>query len=225
LDKNTQLLIVLAGVFVLCRIPFVGKVLKVFNTLIHESGHALMSLLTSGEVISVDLFYNTEGTATTTSKHWFGKFFTSIAGYVASSACAFLFFYFIKYDQYNWIIYSLLVLAIINLIFWVRNLYGILWLLVMTAIIILLLYWKNGDAVKYVTMIISGVVLSESLTSAAIIFYISLSKPKQAGDATNLQKLTYLPAVVWGLFFFVQALFFTLLTLRLYLEFSVKFLE
>ena len=63
-----------AGILI-TRLPFVGKFFRITNTLIHESGHAIMALLTSGNVVSIDLMSDTSGTATTKSKYLFFKIF------------------------------------------------------------------------------------------------------------------------------------------------------
>jgi hypothetical protein len=42
-----------------------------------------------------------------------------------------------------------------------------------------------------------------------VILYVSAENPRGSGDAANLRKLTFVPSVVWGIFFAAQALFFS----------------
>jgi len=49
--------------------------------LIHESGHALFALLSSGEVYEVELFSDRSGTATTKTNGKFSRFLVALMGY------------------------------------------------------------------------------------------------------------------------------------------------
>ena len=84
---------------VLTNIPIIGNYVSVINTVIHESGHALMALF-GGNVHKISLFHNTEGVTYTSHSGWFGGFFTGIAGYVFSSFIAFLSLWFISRKRY-----------------------------------------------------------------------------------------------------------------------------
>ena len=43
--------------------------------------------------------------------------------------------------------------------------------------------------------------VTESAYSVLVLFYLSIRTPQSAGDATNLAKLTHVPAFIWSLFF------------------------
>jgi hypothetical protein len=223
LPQHIQLSIVLLSAFLLCRIPVLGKILKVLNTWVHESAHALASLFTSGEVESIDLFHSGEGLATTRSGHWLGKVMVSLAGYTGASAFAFLSYWLIAQQREQWILYAYLVLGMVTLIFWVRNTYGVIWVMGLLASVALLMYVKQPMITTYFVWFCSSVILIESMYSAAVILYISLTNPKKSGDAKNLQQFTYIPALFWGLFFFTQALIFSYLSLRQFLSLSFVF--
>jgi hypothetical protein len=201
---------------VLTRLPFIGKFVRVVNTMIHESGHAIFALLTSGSIVKLDLFQDTSGAAKTQSKYYLGKVLVSLAGYVFASASAFFLFYLLKKEMYDFVLYILGGFAIINLIFWVRNSYGIFWLISFIAIIGGVIYYKNPTATFATAVLFSAISAIEALVSAGVILYISINASQQAGDAKNLKEYTYIPAVIWGLFFFAQASYFFLLTLNLY---------
>lgn len=220
MDKNTQLLIVLASALVLNYIPVVGKFIKGFNTLIHESAHAFMALITSGEVMSVNLFYGGEGLASTKSGNLFGKFLVSIAGYFCSSAVGYILFFLVKKDYHEYILYGFIALGSINLLFWVRNLYGVSWLLFMIMGLGSIFYFQQKILGHYIALFIASVVAVDALVSSGIIFFLSIKTAAKAGDAYNLKLLTYIPTFVWGLIFFIQAIGFALLTIRLFLPLS-----
>lgn len=216
LDKNTQILIAIGIAVLLEYLPKIGRIFKGFNTLIHESGHAFCSLLFSGEVVSVDIFYSGEGVATTKSKSWFSKFIISLAGYPFASAMAFLFSYLVFKSQYNYILYIFGSLALVNLFFWVRNPYGLAWVISVLTFISLCFYFDWTVLKNISALLITAFCFVDAYLSSWYILYLSFKQSKKAGDATNLQKIAWLPAFFWGLFFWVQASLLALLSIHLF---------
>src|SRR5688572_11763556 len=86
--RNQQLIGMFIAAFLICRIPKIGVYFRCINTLIHEVGHALFSILTSGSVERIDLFADTSGAAYTKSKNIFGKLLVPLAGYTFASAAS-----------------------------------------------------------------------------------------------------------------------------------------
>ncbi|MGO4889274.1 M50 family metallopeptidase [Anaerobacillus sp. MEB173] len=196
----------LIAAFIICHVPVIRRIACTVNTLIHESGHAIAAILTSGKVYSVSLFVNSEGVAETGTRSWFSRLIVSYAGYTTSSLAAFVCFFFIYKDQPHVIFYGLLGLAILNLLLWVRNTYGILWLLTFISFSIYITYNDFSSLQLSFTLLLASIILIHSISSAFTVFYLSIFQSTQAGDATNLAKLTFLPAVLWGLLFFIQSL-------------------
>lgn len=202
----------------LLRVPFLGKFFRSVNTMIHESGHAVTALLTSGSVMTIDISSDASGAAKTKSKTRFGQILTSFAGYVFSSSIAYCMCYFIWSGKYTWALYFLTGLAIINLIFWVRNTYGIIWLLLFLGLSGYLVYIKIPLYTKIFTIFLSSVIFLESIFTSVIICLLSFYNPEKAGDAKNLKEFTYIPVFVWGLIFLSQALFFAYLSIKLFFK-------
>ncbi len=194
--------------FLLVNIPIIGNYISIINTVIHESGHAFISLF-GGHVESISLFTNSAGVTYGTESIWIINFFTSIAGYVVSSLMAILSFWLIQKKQYTFLIDILLGFILLNLIFWVRNPYGIFWLVSFGLIFLSLLIKGSKVLINNLLLLIASVLLVESIGSAYDILIISMMHPQSAGDATNLSNLTViLPAQAWGIFFFAQSLWF-----------------
>lgn len=193
---------------ILVNIPILGNYVGVINTLIHESGHALIALI-GGDVQKIGLFVNTEGVTYTSHTSWFGGFFTGIAGYVFSSLFAFICFWLIGKKRYKLLMFILLCFIFMNLVFWVRNFYGIFWLITFGAGFLFMI-WKAPQTVNQsVLLLIAAVLLVESLTSSFEILLLSFIQPATAGDATGLAQATIIiPAQVWGIFFMLQSLWF-----------------
>ena len=213
---QTHIIVALFFALALSYIPVIGKFLKCFNTLIHESAHATCSLFFAGEVLSIDLFHTGAGLATTKASNWFTKIFVSLAGYVGSSMFAILCAYLIFYNHAVYILFIFFSLSLLNLIFWVRNVYGIVWLSVVSIIIGLLFYKGSVEYQNYAAILIGAVVFVDAWVSSLIILIISIKDAKNAGDAKNLQQLTYLPSLIWGLFFFAQATIAALWSVQLF---------
>lgn len=224
-SKEVTIIIVLVAACALNYLPRIGRIFKGFNTLIHETGHALMSLLFSGEVVSIDILHTGEGVAVTKSKSWFTKFFISIAGYPFSSITAFVFAYLIYKSQYDYVLYIFISIAVLNLLFWVRNPYGLVWLIVTLLILFSFFYFKLTDAKYYSALCIGAFTFIDAWISSWHLLYLSIKEPKKAGDAKNLQSFALLPAFFWALFFWLQASYFMLLSVHLFYPLPLPYLE
>ncbi|OIP03369.1 MAG: hypothetical protein AUJ97_04575 [Bacteroidetes bacterium CG2_30_32_10] len=196
--------------------PIIGKVFRVFYTMIHELGHALMAMITSGEIISISLFADTSGNTITKSKGKFEQFLIAIAGYPIAAVLVFVFFYLIHIEKTNMVLFIFAGIALVELVFWIRNIYGILWLVVF-VVALLLVYRMEVALYSYaITIFFSSILLIESLISGIQLLYISIKTPKNAGDAGNLKIITYVPAVIWAILFLSITAFFIYLTAKVY---------
>lgn len=192
----------------LTHVPFIGNYVRIVNTLVHESGHAFIALI-GGDVHRISLFMNTEGVTYTSHRSWIGGFFTGGAGYVASSLMAFIAFWLISRKKYKILIGILVGLILLNVLLWVRNIYGVFWLLSFGTGFILLLYKGSVNVIQNCLLLIASILLVESVSSAFTILKLSFLQPYSAGDATGLAETTvFIPAQVWGIILFLQSLVF-----------------
>ncbi len=198
------------------RIPVVGKYIRVVNTLIHESGHTLFALLFNGEVLSVELFSDTSGTAVTKSKGKFSQFIVAFSGYPFASLVAYLMFLLVTEDKNLIVLYVLACFALINLLMFVKNAYGIYWLISFTGLLLIVNFYGTEQIYFFVASFLAGIILFESLYSSLQLLGISYKNSKKAGDATNLAKLTHVPALIWSLIFVAQSVWFIYLSIVLF---------
>ena len=206
--------------FVIARIPVIGKYLRVVNTLIHETGHSIMTLLTDGQVIKVELFSDTSGTTVTKSKSKFGQFMIAFSGYPFAAFMAYLFSFLIYNHYFSAVIISIAVLAFINLLFFVRNAHGIIWLIIFIALAVLNMMYGNKLSTIGFAVIVGAVNLLETLWSSLVITLLSFRKGKSAGDATNLHKLTHVPAFIWALLFLTMSVFVVYRVVLMFMDFN-----
>lgn len=221
-SKEYQLIGMFILTFLICRIPNVGVYFRCINTLIHEVGHALFSIFTSGSIERIELFADTSGAAYTRSKNIFGKLLVPLAGYPVASFASFGAFWLLENGKVDWFVYILGGISILSLILWVRNGFGIFWLITFSLLLFCIWYFENATLTFYLSYFFACMLSIESLYAALVILYISAENPKGSGDAANLRKLTYLPAVVWGIVFAAQAIYFTSKTIALL--FSINFI-
>lgn len=186
--------------------------------MIHETGHAVMNLLLDGKVHYIALFANTEGVTVTSYSSFFSGFMTSIAGYVSASAMVLLFAFLWKTKRHRSILYILLLFSTVNLLLWVRNVYGIFWLVLFIALLVwLVVKCKDAEWISHITFALMLLLLISSTLSALDIFLLSVTSPGMAGDAANLARSTGIPALIWGVLFLGQAVAFTGLSLKMLL--------
>lgn len=199
--KLWYLIAVLAVGFLLPHIPVVGKFFNIINTAIHELGHALMALVTNGEVMKIRLLKDTSGTTTTKSKNKFSAILVSLAGYPFAASVAWLCFYLISKEVCSAMLIALSLLFLVMLVLWIRNWYGALWVLLFCTLNGFLIYYGNPQYIFWAALFYAVVMLAESVHSALVLLYISIISPHEAGDAANLMAASGIPSVVWSLLF------------------------
>ncbi len=215
MDKEILLFLLVASVF--ANIPIIGKYVNVCYTLLHEFGHALFSILLGGRVESISLFSNTEGVAVTTNSNWLARIITSLAGYPFASFCSLVMFWAILHGFEDYILIGLFVIVCITFLVWIRNLYGLIWIISFGGIIWLFISGYLPQFKEYFILFISSVVFVQSIYNSFIILYLSIFKPLNAGDTTNLAKSTLIiPPFVWGLLFAIQSVYFAYKGLELW---------
>ena len=201
LENTWYWLLFLAVAFILPRIPVVGKFFNIINTALHEFGHALVALCTGGQVNKIELFKDTSGTTTTQSSSRLSAFLTSLAGYPFAVSVAWLSFYLIGQGAAQGLVVCLSVLFFIMLLFWIRNGYGVLGVLLFCGANVALIYWGGDPYVRYAAIFYATMILVESVTSALVLLFLTVRDAQKAGDAANLAKISHVPAFVWGLLF------------------------
>jgi hypothetical protein len=199
---SVPLLYVLVGVaFILPKIPVIGKFFNIINTAIHELGHALMALLIDGKVHKIELWGDSSGVTVTQSKSKIGSFLIALAGYPFAAAVGGLLIFMNSVGYEKGVVAGLPLLFLIMLIFWIRNIYGIIWTLLFIAINVYLIYYDKTDWIMIAANFYAITIIIESLSSSFTILYLSLFRSDSAGDTSNLQKITHIPTLFWGVLF------------------------
>ena len=212
-----NLLLLCCGL-VIVRLPYIGVFFRAYCTLIHESSHAFCGLIFSQQIVKVNLQQDLSGSAIISGGNRFTNILTALAGYFGASVFALLFIFLLSRGSYMVVLYLLLPICIINLVFWIRNGFGIAWVLAQIAAIALLIYYKQDLPSIFFAGFAATCLLSESMFSAFVILKLSFTSPAKAGDSALLAKFTKIPAQFWGIVFCIQALAIYLMALYLIIK-------
>ena len=193
--------LILLFTLIVTRIPVIGIYFRVVDTMIHETAHALMAVFTSGKVISINLFADTSGSTLTKSPNRFSQILVALAGYPVSSATALLMIYLVNSGNNLLVIFILVSIAISGMILFIRNGYGLVWAGSFCVLNFMVIYFDNQLVIKSLSIFYALIILSDSLIAPLYLLVLSVTQSAKAGDAANLQKSTYLPAVIWALLF------------------------
>ncbi|MBY0012614.1 M50 family metallopeptidase [Paenibacillus typhae] len=205
MNKWLKTVLFLAGSALLTRlIPF-SSVFRNLDTMFHEFGHALVTLLLSGQVLRIELYADHSGVTYSAVEAGLRPVLVSLSGYPLASLFALLLFYLYAAGRERWGLLLSSLVALIMLVLYVRGGFGMLWLGGFIALNLSLLYiWPK--ALKYYYLFLAFLTLEESVMGTLFLLSASLLSPSRAGDAANLAGLTVLPAVFWAALFFLFAL-------------------
>lgn len=202
--KTVVFLVVAA---VLTRVIPFSSFFRNVDTLVHEFGHAIVTLLVSGKVLYIHLFADHGGvTYSSAAAHSWRFILIALAGYIVSTVFAVLLFYGYARGKQQTGLMAILILTAISLLFFVRNGYGVMWcigfLLLTAAICFCPWPWLRQGYY----LLVAFIALVESVLGPVFLLILAVQNPGQAGDAANLARLTPVPAALWALLFTAVAL-------------------
>ncbi len=200
MNKWLKTILFLVGSAILTRlIPF-SYVFRTVDTMIHEFAHAIVTLLTSGRVLAIQLNADHSGVTYSTTTSTWSSMLVSLAGYTLASVCAALLFYWMSKRREKWGLVLLTAIAVVMLIMYVHQGYGVFWLVGFIVLNIVMMYLPPTIHNMYYGLL-AFLTLEESVLGPIYLVTRSLSGTGRAGDASNLASLTSIPAIFWALLF------------------------
>ncbi|MBA9087890.1 hypothetical protein FHR92_004383 [Fontibacillus solani] len=200
MNKWLKALLFLVGAAFLTRlIPF-SNWFRILDTMIHELGHAVMTLLMSGSVLRIELNPDHSGVTYSMLSAGWSQVAVSLSGYISASLFAIALFYGYHKQKQTIGLVIISILAITMIIFFVRSGYGLWWLIIF-IIVNLLFYFIGGRIQNFYYLLLSFLCLEESVMGPITLLLRSFTQPDHAGDATNLANTTMIPAFAWALLF------------------------
>ncbi|PDO11371.1 MAG: hypothetical protein BLM47_02615 [Candidatus Reconcilbacillus cellulovorans] len=187
----------LIGSAVLTRwLPF-SPYFRNVNTLVHEFGHAVVTLLFRGEVHEIALFVDHSGVTRSTVGGVYGGVAVALAGYATASLFSVYLFWARRRGLERQALAAMLSVAVVCLTVFVRNPYGMLWTAGFSGLTALALAVGGWPARLYL-LFVAFLSLEESVSSAATVWIVALTEPEKAGDAAILAERTGISAAWWG---------------------------
>ncbi len=216
MNKWLKAFLFLTGAAILTRlIPF-SDWFRMLDTMIHELGHAVMTLLMSGRVLRIVLNPDHSGvTYSVLASSGWSQVAVSLSGYISASLFAIALFYGRYKQQQRAGIVIISVIALVMMILFVRSGYG-LWWLVLFIVVNLVFFFIGGRILNFYYLLLAFLCLEESVMGPFTLLLRSFTDPNQAGDASNLAQITIMPAFAWSLLFFIISLFCAMSSLQLF---------
>ncbi|MFI2856277.1 M50 family metallopeptidase [Paenibacillus sp. JSM ZJ436] len=215
MNKWIKTILYLVGAAILTRlIPF-SSWFRIMDTMVHELGHALATLALSGRVLSIELNPDHSGVTYSLVAPGWKSLVVSMAGYIPASLFSVLMFYVYARQKQGQGLLAITVTALLMIILFVRNGYGIWWLSIF-IVITLVFYLIGGKIRNAYYLLLAFLCLEESVMGPVTLLIYGVITPARAGDAANLAHQTPLPAVVWALIFLAFALWCAKLALQLF---------
>ncbi|WHY20339.1 M50 family metallopeptidase [Paenibacillus sp. G2S3] len=205
MNKWLKTMLFLVGSAFLTRlIPF-SSLFRNLDTMIHEFGHALVTLLLSGSVLRIELYANHSGVTYSAIQDGGRAILVSLSGYMLASLFALLLFYLYSKGRHDWGLILATTVALIMLVLYVRGSFGMMWLGGFIALnVLMLVVWKKAS--KYYYLLLAFLTLEESVMGSLFLVYAAVVSPSRAGDASNLARMTSVPAIFWAILFFMFSL-------------------
>ncbi|MDT3427155.1 hypothetical protein J2Z22_002691 [Paenibacillus forsythiae] len=185
-------------------IPF-SSLFRNLDTMVHEFGHALATLLLSGQVLRIELYADHSGVTYSAVQAGFRSVLVSLAGYPSASLFALLLFDLYARGRKELGLILATGIALLMLVLYVRGGFGMLWLAGFAGLNIVMLLASTGIR-KFYYLLLAFLTLEESVVGALYLVAASAYSPSRAGDAANLAHLTGIPAILWAVLFFLFSL-------------------
>jgi hypothetical protein len=191
----------LIGSVLLTRwIPF-SSFFRSLDTMIHEFGHALVTLVFSGQVNYIELNADHSGVTLSLVTNSWSLIPISLAGYMLASLFAVFLFKMQSAGRQSLGLQVITVVALVSLILFVRNGYGLIWLIGFIILNAAMLFAAPRWLRDGYYMFLAFLTLEESVMGPISLILYAWNDSALAGDATNLGRITLIPAIVWAVLF------------------------
>lgn len=170
-------------------------------TIVHEGGHAMAALLTGRRLTGIRLHSDTSGLTVSVGKpHGPGMVLTAAAGYVTPSLVGLVGVGLLAFDQVTIMLWAATV-VLAGMLIMVRNLYGVVSLVVTGAAVVTVSQLASPDVQAAFGYGMVWFLLLGGVRPVGELWRQRRRQPGARTDADHLARLTHLPAAVWvGLF-------------------------
>ena len=199
------MLVAIVAVAALLSIPrLTWQWFGLFATLVHELGHAIAAILSGRVVHGIRIRRNHSGDAMSTGRGAFGTVLSGIFGYPAPAivGAALIWSVFAGYTSLALAVGGVILVLTVLVI---RNLFGVLVVLVSAGVAALLWFYAEPDVQGYALLALGVALLVGAVRGLLTVVGVHTSRRDQlqTSDAYLLYKRTGVPSPVWLLIFAV----------------------
>ncbi|MGE5402884.1 MAG: M50 family metallopeptidase [Ignavibacteriales bacterium] len=182
---------------------------KLLTVLLHESSHALMTLVTGGSIMEMQVNYQLGGCCVSKGGN---PLFIAPAGYIGSSLLGALLFASERKFKYSKIVCTVFAVAFVLLAFmYIKSIFGILF----TLAFALLFFFSPRLLPQMVhSFLIRTLGMISCLYAVVDIKEDLLTAENHQTDAQVLAALTHVPAIWWGILWFAISIIVVYLLVR-----------
>ena len=169
---------------------------KLFTTWVHESGHALMTVLVGGRVSSISIQPDTSGlTKSLIPVGRVARGLVASAGYLGAAVVGCLLMAATRVEKWaHVILLTLGASMLLTLVFWMRNLFGVVVVLAWGVALITLARTGAASAVRFFLSLLAIQVALNAVYDIRVLFLIDRSQ----SDAATMARLFLLPSWLWA---------------------------
>jgi hypothetical protein len=198
-------LVAIVAVAALLSIPRVTwQWFGLFATLVHELGHAFAAILSGRVVHGIRIRRNHSGDAMSSGRGAFGTVLSGVFGYPAPAivGAALIWSVFAGYTALALAVGGVILILTVLVI---RNLFGVLVVLVSAGVAVLLWFYAPPEVQGYALLALGVALLVGSVRGLLTVVGVHTSRrgQLQTSDAYLLYKRTGVPSPVWLLIFAV----------------------
>lgn len=169
---------------------------KLFTTWVHESGHAVMTVLVGGRVTSIAIEPDTSGlTRSIAPMGRAARGLVASAGYLGAAVVGCLLIASLRVEKWaRVILLSLGALMLLTLVLWMRNVFGAVVVLAWGVALITLARKGVTSALRFFLSLLAIQVALNAVYDIRVLFLINRSQ----SDAATMARLFLLPSWVWA---------------------------
>lgn len=177
----------------------------ILGTWFHEMSHGLMAILNGGNFEKLEIFSDGSGVATSSGELFLGRIsraLVALAGPLGPTLFGYIFFRIAKNEKtINYGLWFLSFLMILSLLLWIRSIYGITVIGIMSVAILYISFHKN-KTLKEGTILFLG--LQACISVYLSIGYIlteevAIGNQVMKSDTGVVEEMLFLPHIVWGI--------------------------
>jgi Peptidase M50B-like len=176
--------------------PFILYPFKLFTTWVHESSHALMTVLVGGRVTSIAIQPDTSGaTQSLVPTGPIARGLVASAGYLGAAVVGCLLIASLRVEKWAQVILlSLGALVLLTLVLWMRNPFGAAIVLAWGVALITLARKGMANTLRFFLSLLAIQVALNAVYDIRVLFLIDRSQ----SDAATMARLFLLPSWMWA---------------------------